>query len=59
MYVRRTTVRKNGKTHQLLALAGALALRITRREEQYEVFEAPPGQRSEPVAVRLGLRGLR
>ena len=35
------------------ARAGALALRITGREEQYELFEAPPGQRSEPVAVRL------
>ena len=34
------------------ARAGALALRITGREEQYELFEAPPG-RSEPVAVRL------
>ena len=30
-----------------------LALRITGQEEQYELFEAPPGQRSEPVAVRL------
>ena len=35
------------------ARAGALALRITGREEQFELFEAPPGQRSEPVAVRL------
>src|SRR5271166_3736968 len=35
------------------ARAGALALRITGREEQYELFEALPGQRSEPVAVRL------
>ncbi len=35
------------------ARAGALALQITGREEQYELFEAPPGQRSEPVAVRL------
>jgi transposase len=35
------------------ARASALALRITGREEQYELFEAPPGQRSEPVAVRL------
>ena len=33
--------------------AGALARRITGREEQYELFEVPPGQRSEPVAVRL------
>jgi transposase len=81
MYLRRTTVRKQGKTHsywrlvrsvrrgrrvvqetvaqlgeldgQGRARAGALALRITGREEQYELFEAPPGQRSEPVAVRL------
>ena len=81
MYLRHTTVRKNGKTHsywrlvrsvrrgrrvvqetvaqlgeldgQGRARAGALALRITGREEQYELFEAPPGQRSEPVAVRL------
>jgi transposase len=35
------------------ARAGALAWRITGREEQYELFEPPPGQRSEPVAVRL------
>ncbi len=35
------------------ARAGALALQITGREEQYELFEAPPGLRSEPVAVRL------
>ncbi len=81
MYLRHTTVRKNGKTHsywrlvrsvrrgrrvaqetvaqlgeldgQGRARAGALALRITGREEQYELFEAPRGQRSEPVAVRL------
>jgi transposase len=81
MYLRHTTVRKNGKTHgywrlvcsvrrgrrvvqetvaqlgeldgQGRARAGALALRITGREEQYELFEAPAGQRSEPVAVRL------
>ena len=81
MYLRHTTVRKNGKTHsywrlvrsvrrgrrvvqetvaqlgeldgQGRARAGALALRITGREEQYELFEAPPGQRSAPVAVRL------
>ena len=80
MYLRQTTVRKNGKTHsywrlvrsvrrgrrvvqetvaqlgeldgQGRARAGALALRITGREEQYELFEAPAG-RSEPVAVRL------
>lgn len=81
MYLRHTTVRKNGKTHsywrlvrsvrrgrkvaqetvaqlgeldgQGRARAGALALRISGREEQYELFEALPGQRSEPVAVRL------
>ena len=82
MYLRHTTVRKNGKTHsywrlvrsvrrgrrvvqetvaqlgeldgQGRARAGALALRITGRQEQYELFEAPPtGQPSEPVAVRL------
>ena len=80
MYLRHTTLRKNGKTHTYWRLvrsvrrgrkvvqetvaqlgeldahgrarAGALALRITGREEQYELFEAPPG-RSEPVAVRL------
>ena len=80
MYLRHTTVRKNGKTHsywrlvrsvrrgrrvvqetvaqlgeldgQGRARAGALTLRITKREEQYELFEAPPG-RSEPVAVRV------
>ena len=71
MYLRHTTVRKNGKTHsywrlvrsvrrgrrvvqetvaqlgeldgQGRARAGALALRITGREEQYELFEAQPG----------------
>jgi hypothetical protein len=81
MYLRHTTVRKNGKTHgywrlvrsvrrgrravqetvaqlaeldgQVRARAGALALRITGRAEQYELFEAPPGQGSESVAVRL------
>jgi transposase len=81
MYLRHTTVRKNGKTHsywrlvrsvrrgrrvvqetvaqlgeldgQGRARAGALALRITGREEQYDLFEAPAGRRSEPVAVRL------
>ena len=81
MYLRHTTVRKNGKTHsywrlvrsvrrgrrvvqetvaqlgeldgQGRARAVALALRITGREEQYELFEAPAGQRSAPVAVRL------
>jgi transposase len=81
MYLRHTTVRKNGKTHsywrlvrsvrrgrrvvqetvaqlgeldeQGRARAGALALRITGQEEQYELFEAPAGQRSAPVAVRL------
>ena len=35
------------------ARARALALRIDGREEQYELFEAPAGERSEPVAVRL------
>jgi len=81
MYLRHTTVRKNGKTHRYWRLvrsvrrgrrvvqetvaqlgeldgqgrarAGALALRITGREEQYDLFEAPAGRRSEPVAVRL------
>jgi transposase len=80
MYLRHTTVRKNGKTHsywrlvrsvrrgrkivqetvaqlgeldaQGRARARTLALRITGRDEQYELFEAPAG-RSEPVAVRL------
>ena len=80
MYLRHTTVRKNGKTHSYWRLvrsvrrgrrvvqetvaqlgeldehgrarAGALALRITGREEQYELFEAPAGG-SAPVAVRL------
>ena len=36
------------------ARAGALALRITWRQEQYELFKArTTGRRSEPVAVRL------
>ncbi len=35
-----------------VARAGALALRITGQEEQYELFEAPAG-RSETVAVRM------
>jgi transposase len=80
MYLRHTTVRKDGKTHsywrlvrsvrrgrkvvqetvaqlgeldaQGRARARTLALRITGRDEQYELFEAPAGQ-SEPVAVRL------
>ena len=80
MYLRHTTVRKDGKTHsywrlvrsvrcgrkvvqetvaqlgeldaQGRARARTLALRITGRDEQYELFEAPAG-RSEPVAVRL------
>src|SRR5438552_8170145 len=34
------------------ARARTLALRLTGRDEQYELFEAPAG-RSEPVAVRL------
>jgi transposase len=80
MYLRHTTVRKNGKTHsywrlvrsvrrgrkvvqetvaqlgeldsQGRARARRLALRITGRGEQYELFEAPaePGA---PIAVRL------
>lgn len=78
MYLRHTTVRKQGKTHsywrlvrsvrrgrkvvqetvaqlgeldaQGRARARALALRITGRDQQYELFEATP---SEPVAVRL------
>ena len=82
MYLRHTTVRKNGKTHSYWRLVRSVRrgrqggagdggaawrarcgrdgrgparwrLRITGREEQYELFEAPPGQRSEPVAVRL------
>jgi transposase len=80
MYLRHTTVRKNGKTHsywrlvrsvrrggkvvqetvaqlgeldaQGRAWARTLALRITGRDEQYELFEAPAA-RGEPVAVRL------
>src|SRR5215216_4959625 len=80
MYLRHTTVRKDGKTHsywrlvrsvrrgrkvvqetvaqlgeldaQGRARARSLALRITGRGEQYELFAAPAG-RSEPVAVRL------
>jgi hypothetical protein len=80
MYLRHTTVRKEGKTHsywrlvrsvrrgrkvvqetvaqlgeldaQGRARARSLALRITGRGEQYELFEAPAG-RGEPVAVRL------
>jgi transposase len=80
MYLRHTTVRKNGKTHsywrlvrsvrrgrkvvqetvaqlgeldaQGRARARTLALRITGRDEQYELFEATAGLR-EPVAVRL------
>jgi len=80
MYLRHTTVSKDGKTHsywrlvrsvrrgrkvvqetvaqlgeldaQGRARARTLALRLTGRDEQYELFEAPAG-RSEPVAVRL------
>lgn len=80
MYLRHTTVRKNGTTHsywrlvrsvrrgrkvmqetvaqlgeldaQGRARARSLALRITGRDEQYELFEAPAGS-SEAVAVRL------
>jgi len=80
MYLRHTTVRKNGKTHsywrlvrsvrrgrkvvqetvaqlgeldaQGRARARTLALRITGRDEQYELFEAAAGP-SEPVTVRL------
>jgi transposase len=80
MYLRHTTVRKDGKTHRYWRLvrsvrrgrkvmqetvahlgeldargrarARALALRITGRDEQYELFEDPV-KRSEPVAVRL------
>lgn len=80
MYLRHTTVRKNGKTRsywrlvrsvrrgrkvvqetvaqlgeldaQGRARARRLALRITRRDEQHELFEAAAGW-SEPVAVRL------
>jgi transposase len=80
MYLRHTTVRKNGRTHsywrlvrsvrrgrkvvqetvaqlgeldaQGRARARTLALRITGRDEQYELFEAAAGP-SEPVTVRL------
>jgi transposase len=80
MYLRHTTVRKDGKTHRYWRLvrsvrrgrkvrqetvahlgeldargrarAQALALRITGRDEQYELFE-DSAKRSEPVAVRL------
>jgi transposase len=80
MYLRHTTVRKDGKTHsywrlvrsvrrgrkvvqetvahlgeldaQGRARARALALRITGRGEQYELFEAAAAA-GEPIAVRL------
>jgi transposase len=80
MYLRHTTVRKDGKTHGYWRLvrsvrrgrkvvqetvaqlgeldargrarARTLALRITGRDEQYELFEAPAAA-SEPIAVRL------
>jgi len=80
MYLRHTTVRKNGKTHsywrlvrsvrrgrkvvqetvaqlgeldaQGRARARSLALRLTGRDEQYELFEASAGS-GEPVTVRL------
>jgi hypothetical protein len=80
MYLRHTTVRKNGKAHsywrlvrsvrrgrkvvqetvaqlgeldaQGRAQARMLALQITGRDQQYELFEAAAGA-SEPVAVRL------
>jgi transposase len=80
MYLRHTTVRKNGKTHsywrlvrsvrrgrkvvqetvaqlgeldaQGRARARTLAFKITGRDEQYELFEAPAGG-GEPVTVRL------
>ena len=80
MYLRHTTVRKDGKTHsywrlvrsvrrgrkvvqetvaqlgeldaQGRARARRLALKITGRAEQYELFEAA-GTASEPIAVRL------
>jgi transposase len=80
MYLRHTTVRKNGKTHsywrlvrsvrrgrkvvqetvaqlgeldaQGRARARSLALRITGRGEQYELFEAP-AEAGAPVSVRL------
>ncbi len=79
MYLRHTTVRKDGKTHGYWRLvrsvhrgrkvvqetvaqlgeldargrarARTLALRITGRDEQYELFEAP-ARRSEPINVR-------
>lgn len=80
MYLRHTTVRRNGKTHSYWRLvrsvrrgrkvvqetvaqlgeldgrgrarARSLALRITGRGEQYELFEAPAGSDA-PVAVQL------
>jgi transposase len=80
MYLRHTTVCKDGKTHSYWRLvrsvrrgrkvvqetvaqlgeldakgrarARGLALRITGRSEQYELFEAPAAA-SEPIAVRL------
>src|SRR5512145_1521822 len=80
MYLRHTTVRKDGKTHTYWRLvrsvrrgrkvvqetvaqlgeldakgrarARSLALRITGRSEQYELFEAP-AEAAEPIAVRL------
>jgi transposase len=80
MYLRHTTVRKDGKTHTCWRLvrsvrrgrkvvqetvaqlgeldakgrarARSLALRITGRSEQYELFEAP-ADAAEPIAVRL------
>jgi transposase len=80
MYLRHTTVRKNGRTHsywrlvrsvrrgrkvvqetvahlgeldaQGRARARSLALRITGRAEQYELFEMPAGSGA-PTAVRL------
>jgi transposase len=85
MYLRHTTVRKNGKTHSYWRLvrsvrrgrkvvqetvaqlgeldargrarARSLALRITGRAEQYELFEAPAAA-GEAVAVRLDRIGL-
>jgi transposase len=80
MYLRHTTVRKNGKTHsywrlvrsvrrgrkvvqetvaqlgeldaQGRARARSLALRITGRDEQHDLFEVPAGSGA-PAAVRL------
>ncbi len=80
MYLRHTTVRKDGKTHSYWRLvrsvrrgrkvvqetvaqlgeldgegrarARRLALKITGRAEQYELFEAT-GTAAEPIAVRL------